>query len=560
MFFRLILENANGDRVDMTTTANQYMTSRVEGLNPPTGTISTSSYAGMDGSYLNNAFIEKRNVVIHFEMRGIGVEKRRHQLYKVVKPSRYVKVYYKTAGIDVFTEGYVETCEVNNFEMLTTGQISILCPDIYWYSTESVMAYYSQITGAFTFPFPTESNPEPFVLGKFNTQNIMEIINAGDEIGFTLQIEALADVRSPTLYNADTDEYDKDDEQVRGAVGVRRHGQLRHESGDRTGKAQAHENPLFHGGFGGKDMKFTLYTADCTGNAKISIYPNQKVITSEADLRKAVTFDHVCALYANNARSDVNFQLSDVVPMDCDNDHSDDPDEWITPEKLSEMLSDVEYAITYSRHHMLSKGSVSARPRFHVFFPTTPCKDAASHKSIKSRIYKELSFFDGNALDASRFLFGSKGDVVWHEGSLTIEDWLLLMKTNRSIPQGQRNSTMSRMAGKLVKRFGVTEEAHAKFLEKAAECDPPLDDEELEGIWASACKFGKKVTSQEGYVPPDQYGDNVLIPDDFSDVGEARTFVECFGDEIAFTIATNFLRYNGTYWEESEQAAVMAMI
>lgn len=307
-------------------------------------------------------------------------------------------------------------------------------------------------------------------------------------------------------------------------------------------------------------MKFTLYTADCTGNAKNTVYPNQKVITSEADLKKAVTSDHVCTLYDNFSRSDANFQLSDVVPMDCDNDHSDNPDEWITPEKLSEMLSDVEFAITYSRHHMLSKGSVSARPRFHVFFPTTPCKDAAFHKNIKTRIYKELPFFDGNALDASRFLYGSKGDVIWHEGSLTIEDWLTLMKSSRSIPQGQRNSTMSRMAGKLVKRFGVTDDAHAKFLEKAAECDPPLDDEELEGIWASACKFGKMVTSQEGYVPPDQYGDNVLIPDDFSDVGEARTFVECFGDEIAFTIATNFLRYNGVYWEESEQAAVMAMI
>jgi hypothetical protein len=191
----------------MTATANQYMTSQIEGLSPPPGTISTSSYAGMDGSYLNNAFIEKRNVVIHFEMRGVGVEARRHQLYKVMKPSRYVKVFYKTAGIDVFTEGYVETCEVSNFEQLVTGQISILCPDIYWYSTESVMAYYSQITGAFTFPFPTESNPEPFVLGKYNTQNIMEIINDGDEIGFTLVIEALEDARSPTLYNADTDEY-----------------------------------------------------------------------------------------------------------------------------------------------------------------------------------------------------------------------------------------------------------------------------------------------------------------------------------------------------------------
>lgn len=163
MFFCLILENEAGDKIDMTATANQYMTSQIEGLSPPPGTISTSSYAGMDGSYLNNAFIEKRN--------------------------------------------YVETCEVNNFEELTSGQISILCPDIYWYSTTSVMAYYSQITGAFTFPFPTESNPEPFPLGKYNTQNIMEIVNDGDETGFTLQIEAIADVRSPTLYNADTDEY-----------------------------------------------------------------------------------------------------------------------------------------------------------------------------------------------------------------------------------------------------------------------------------------------------------------------------------------------------------------
>ena len=63
MSFSLILENVAGDKIDMTATANQYMTSRVEGLNPPPGTISTSSYAGMDGSYLNNAFIEKRNIV-----------------------------------------------------------------------------------------------------------------------------------------------------------------------------------------------------------------------------------------------------------------------------------------------------------------------------------------------------------------------------------------------------------------------------------------------------------------------------------------------------------------
>lgn len=307
-------------------------------------------------------------------------------------------------------------------------------------------------------------------------------------------------------------------------------------------------------------MKFTIYTANCTGNEKNTLYPNQRVITCEGDLKKSITADHVCAKYQNDTRSDANFIVSDVVPMDCDNDHSDDPDEWITPQFLADNLCDVAFAVTYSRHHMLAKGNKSARPRFHVFFPTAPCNDANSHKAIKQKIHKELPFFDGNALDASRFLFGCPSDAVWHEGSLSIEDWLTLMKSNRNIPQGQRNSTMSRMAGKLVKRFGVTEESYQKFLEKAAECEPPLPDEELETIWHSACKFGKKVTSQEGYISPEAYGKQSLIPDDFSDVGEARTFVEGFSDEVAFTIATDYLRYNGTYWEESEHAVTLAMI
>ena len=44
MFFTLILENQTGDQTNMTATANQYMTSKIEGLSPPAGTISTSGY------------------------------------------------------------------------------------------------------------------------------------------------------------------------------------------------------------------------------------------------------------------------------------------------------------------------------------------------------------------------------------------------------------------------------------------------------------------------------------------------------------------------------------
>ena len=51
-------------------------------------------------------------------------------------------------------------------------------------------------------------------------------------------------------------------------------------------------------------MKFTIYTADCTGNEKNTLYPNQRVITCEGDLKKSITADHVCAQYKNNTRSD----------------------------------------------------------------------------------------------------------------------------------------------------------------------------------------------------------------------------------------------------------------
>ena len=86
MFFTLILENSSGDRINMTTTANQYMTSKISGLHPPPGTVSTSSYAGMNGSYLNNAFIEKRNLVISFEIRTLLSGYALH--YPYICPSR----------------------------------------------------------------------------------------------------------------------------------------------------------------------------------------------------------------------------------------------------------------------------------------------------------------------------------------------------------------------------------------------------------------------------------------------------------------------------------------
>lgn len=308
-------------------------------------------------------------------------------------------------------------------------------------------------------------------------------------------------------------------------------------------------------------MKLTFYTANCRGNAKNSLYPNKRVVDNEDDFLEVMAFDHVCGEFKEFRRGSDNFLCSDVDVMDCDNDHSDNPEDWIFPESLVERLDDVSFVIVPSRNNQKIKDGKSARPRFHVYFPHDPVTDAASCAGLKRAIQKQFPFFDGNALDAARFIFGNPTeDILWHEGELTID---CLVKTpERGIPQGQRNSTMSHFAGRVLKRYGNTDKAYRIFQEEAEKCNPPLEEEELDTIWQSACRFAKKVQGQEGYVPPEDYNDEFcresLKPSDYSDIGQAKVLAREYGVELRYTAATDYIRFGGQYWIESKQQAVGA--
>ena len=170
-------------------------------------------------------------------------------------------------------------------------------------------------------------------------------------------------------------------------------------------------------------MQLILQTANVTADAKNCSYPNKVTVTNASELQEAVKMDHVCAKYKNNYRSIDNFLKSNVVVMDLDNDHTDDPDEWITAEKLEELLPDISYAVAPSRNHMVAKNGKAARPKYHVYFEIEEMTDAAAYAALKAAIHNAYPFFDGNALDAARFIFGAdSGEAVWHEGWTTIDE------------------------------------------------------------------------------------------------------------------------------------------
>ena len=324
-------------------------------------------------------------------------------------------------------------------------------------------------------------------------------------------------------------------------------------------------------------MELILYTADCTGIPSNCVYPHEVVVDSKEKMVEAIEKDHVCAKYKNNYRSNENFMEANGFFMDNDNDHTDNPAEFITAEKLSEMLADVDHVIVPSRHNMLPKGSKPAKPRQHIYFPCQPYKDSTMYAAVKRAIQKKFPFLDDNAMDAARFFFGSScdaDDIIWNEGFLQIDETLdeddyieeAVEKEEYQtgggvIHEGSRNNTLSLFAGKVLKKFGITDKAHDLFLERAAKCDPPLDDRELKTIWNSAVGFAKKIQSQEGYVPPEEFNaefDAGLKPEDYSDIGEAKVLAKEYGSELKYTTATDYLRFDGECWREDRQMALGA--
>ena len=308
-------------------------------------------------------------------------------------------------------------------------------------------------------------------------------------------------------------------------------------------------------------LKCRLNVATCIGNSSNCMYPNSVMVSDRDSFIQAISFDHVAGTFKGNYRSKDNFISSDCIPMDCDNDHSDDEKDWVTPFDVALAFPRVCFFASYSRNHMKVKGNKPARPRFHIYFPIEEIKDAGEYSSYKEQLYKEFSYFDDNALDAARFIYGiTDPEVELYDGEFSIIEFLqedeFAKLDENLIESGSRNNTMSHIAGKLIKRFGASDEAYEKFLEQATRCDPPLSDEELSTIWNSAKKFGDKVSSQEGYIPPEQYNLELdLMPDDFSDVGQAIILAREYGDKLRYSPATDFLVYNGCFWEESQPNA-----
>lgn len=273
------------------------------------------------------------------------------------------------------------------------------------------------------------------------------------------------------------------------------------------------------------NMPFKIYYSNCIQQYNNCLYPNEVDVTDIESLKKAVSHDYVCAKYKDNYRSIDNFISSNCVGVDFDNDHSNNPDDWVTSTSIKEMFSGVPYLVHYSKSHMkpkVGKGKTEygPRPRFHVIFLIDEITNADDYKAIKERLYDYCPLIDPNAKDSARFLAGTTEPLVeYHEGTITLNKFLddvisekPFSELGEVIPEGSRNATMHKIACSLLVKYGISDESKSKYREASSKCNPPLEKDELNLIWKSAAKFYKnKVITNPSYTKPEEYNKQAEI-------------------------------------------------
>lgn len=218
MIYSLAVTNFLGDRIrlELGKPGNTgFLVKSITGLGPVKANVNTTEVATNDGSMFNSARLSQRNIVIQMvfvnSIYGEDIEEIRQKSYKYFPIKKNVELVIETDNRYVRTTGYIESNEPDIFSKQEGAQISIICPDPYFYSVsedgDNVTDFYS-IDPMFEFPFSNESLTEPLlVFGEIQIKTEGVITYTGDsEIGVMIYIHAIGPAEHINIYNTETRE------------------------------------------------------------------------------------------------------------------------------------------------------------------------------------------------------------------------------------------------------------------------------------------------------------------------------------------------------------------
>lgn len=218
MIYSFAITNYLGDRIKLELRKPEtsgFLIKSVTGLGPVKANVNTTEVVTNDGSMFNSARLSQRNIVFQLAfvdtVYGETIEDIRQKSYKYFPAKKSVEIVIETDNRYVKIKGYVESNEPDIFSSQEGTQISIICPDPYFYSAgedgNNVTDFYT-IDPMFEFPFSNESLTDPLLIfGEIQIKTEGVITYYGDsEIGVVIYIHAIGPATNINIYNTETRE------------------------------------------------------------------------------------------------------------------------------------------------------------------------------------------------------------------------------------------------------------------------------------------------------------------------------------------------------------------
>ncbi len=172
----------------------------ISGLGPVKADVSVTSYASRDGAVFNTARVDTRNIVLSmiFVSRGNdSIETIRQRSYQFFPVKQRITLKFVTDNREAVIDGYVESNEPDIFNKCESTQISVICPDPYFYdsSTTQKTSFLAKV-GAFHFPFANEGvGKKSIIMGKITRRLTKSFIYDGEgRTGAVIQLDFLGEV------------------------------------------------------------------------------------------------------------------------------------------------------------------------------------------------------------------------------------------------------------------------------------------------------------------------------------------------------------------------------
>lgn len=178
---------------------------KIDGIGPGKATVTKNDSKVYDGGTITSARLPSRNIKMEIEFLWVNsIEDVRHKSYKYFPLKKPITLIFETDTRTVEIEGVVESNEPDIFSSEESTNISIICPDPYFYASgESARSKieFSGINAMFEIPSDTGYSNESLTeaLTEISTLYIQSergIMNYGEvDIGVVISIKPLAIVK-----------------------------------------------------------------------------------------------------------------------------------------------------------------------------------------------------------------------------------------------------------------------------------------------------------------------------------------------------------------------------